>query len=147
MAHKFADKNRAKQLYVVEGKKVEEIAAIVNVSVKSIYRWKQQDEWDKSLKSSGNIGIAIEMDKAFKDRIAQAISNGTLTEPSVADALYKTSKLMEKLLPKKIMLANIFNMLEDTTNYIKTIGNDKFLSDWARHLPEIADFLRKKYND
>lgn len=147
MAYKKADINKAKQFYVIEGQKIEDIAKIMKIPLKTVYAWKKKGEWDKALRSTGNIGMAMEMQKAFEEEIQQAITEKRLTDPSTADALYKTSKLMEKLLPKKIMLANIFNLLEDVTNYVKTVGNDKFLNDWIKYLPEVSDFLRKKYND
>ncbi|HOD52923.1 MAG TPA: hypothetical protein PKJ08_00210 [Candidatus Cloacimonadota bacterium] len=147
MAYKITEINKAKQLYIVEGQRIEDIANLLKIPVKTVYAWKRKGEWDKALRSTGNIGMAMEMQKAFEQEVQKAIEEKRLTDPATADALYKTSKLMEKLLPKKIMLANIFNMLEDVTNYIKTIGNDKFLTEWVKYLPEISDFLRKKYND
>ena len=147
MAHTVADQNRAKELYCVEGKKVKEIAKILNIPTKTLYKWKLSDEWDNALKQAGNVGMALELQKQFMEEVKNAIDENRLAEPKTADALYKTSKLMEKLLPKKVMLANIYNMLEDITNYIKTLGNDKFMNYWTTFLPEISDFLRKKYND
>ena len=147
MARTVSDRNKAKELYCVEGKKIKEISTILAVPEKTLYKWKHEGEWDSSLKQSGTIGMAIELQKCLIKSIQDAIENQTLTDPATSDALYKSLKLMEKLLPKKVMLANIFNMIADITNYLKTFGNDSFLTEWMRLLPEISDFLRKKYND
>ena len=147
MAHTVATQNKAKELYCVEGKKIKEIASMLAVPEKTLHRWKYLGEWDNALRSAGSVGMAIELQKSLMDEVKIAIDEKRLTDPATADALYKTFRLMEKLMPKKVMLANIFNLLQDITNYLKNLGNDKFLTEWVRHLPEISDFLRKKYND
>ena len=148
MAYKKVIKNQAKELYVIENKTVEEIASILRIPWRTLMRWKKLYKWEDDCKTASNIGLAMEMQKAFFERIQKAIHEDKLTEPAVADSLYKTAKLMEKLLPKKIMLANIYNLLQDIVGYINAyVEDDVFANAFARYLPEISEYLRKKYNE
>ena len=133
---------------MVEGKSIDEINQLMRIPQKTLYNWKERYEWNETIRGTSNIALAMNMQKQFLESVQQAIKDKKLTDPSVADALYKTSKLMEKLLPQKIMLANIFNLMEDISIYIRTyVRNDRFKDDWTKYLPEIADHLRRKYND
>ena len=148
MAYRKVIRNKAKELYIIENKTIEQIANILRISWRTIIRWKKEDNWEIDSKKASNIGIVIEMQKALYQAITQAIRENNLTDPSVVDAIYKTSKMIEKMLPKKMMLANIFNMLEDIVTYINSyVDDDKFSSGFAKYLPEISEFLRKKYAD
>ena len=147
MAYKRAIKEQAKQLYVIEGKKIETIANILSVPVPTLYNWKVKNEWDRSIKTAGNIGISVELVKGFHEEISKAIKEGKLTDPKTADALCKLVSIVEKITPGKVMLSNIYNMLEDTTHCIqRKIGDDDFLMSWGKYLPEISEYLRNKYS-
>jgi len=147
MGYKKSIKEHAQGLYVIEGKSISDISNLLNIPEKTLYRWKHQYNWDSAV-GSGTINLVGEMQKAFYGKVQEAIQNGKLTDPSTADSLYKTSKLMEKLLPKKMMLANIFNMMDDIVAYSKSyIEDDVFIERLGKYLPEIADHLRKKYSE
>ncbi len=147
MAHKRMVKEQAKQLYVIEGKTIEEIASILSVSIKTIYTWKKKFEWDRAIKTAGNIGLSVELVKGLHESIAKAIADETLSDPKTADALVKLVSIVEKITPGKVMLSNIFNMLEDITICIQQkIGDDEFLLEWGKYLPEISEHLRIKYS-
>jgi len=148
MSYKQFIKDQAQGFYVNDGKSVEDISIMMKIPAKTLYRWKNEFEWDKALRSSGNVGMYNELYNQFALELKKAVEDKKLTDPATADALLKTSKLMEKLLPKKLMLSNIFNMLEDITNYAKNhIEDDSFLKFWAKHLVEISDHLRRKYSE
>ncbi len=148
MAYKNIIKDHAQRLYVIEAKTLPQISKVLGVPEATLYRWKIKYKWDAALQAGGTINLVSEMQKAFYNKVQEAITEGKLTDPGTADSLYKTSKLMEKLLPKKMMLANIFNMLEDIISYSKSyIDDDKFIDLLGKYLPEIADFLRNKYSE
>lgn len=146
MAHKRIVKEQAERLYIMEGKPINEIATILKVSQQTIYAWKKKHEWDKAIRASGTIGLTIEMTKSLFSEMNKAMKEGKLTDPKTADALAKISKIAEKLSPEKMMLSNIFNMLEDITHCIQNkIGDEDFLMLWGKYVREIADDLRRKY--
>ncbi len=147
MAYKRAIKEQAKQLYVIEGKKIDVIANILSVPSQTLYNWKTKYEWDRAIKTAGNIGLSIELVKGLQDEISKAIAQGKLSDPKTADALCKLVGIVEKVTPGKVMLSNIFNMLEDITHCIqRKLGDDVFLNLWGKYLPEIAEELRSKYS-
>jgi len=145
--HKQADKNKAKELYVIEGKKLEDIAETLHISPRTLYQWKTKEDWDRDLKTTGNIALKVDLQRSFEDAIRKAIDNETLTDAATVDSLYKMLRIMEKLAPQKVLLSNIFNMLQDVTDYFRNVGDDKLLSLWVKYLPEIGSFLRKKYSE
>jgi transposase-like protein len=146
MAHKRIVKEQAERLYIMEGKPINEIATILKVSQQTIYAWKKKHEWDKAIRASGTIGLTIEMTKSLFSEMNKAMKEGKLTDPKTADALAKISKIAEKLSPEKMMLSNIFNMLEDITHCIQNkIRDEDFLMLWGKYLREISDDLRRKY--
>jgi len=148
MAYTKITHQQAMKFYVLEGKSIAQISMLMKIPEKTLYKWKVKETWDNKIKSSGGIEIGIKFNEAFENAIRKAIADNKLGDPATADSLYKLLIMAQKFTPKKLMLANIFNMLEDITNYIKAkIGNDKFMEEWAKYLPEISDFLRKKYNE
>lgn len=147
MAYKRVVKEQAENLYIIEGKSVKEIATILNVGLQTIYNWKNKYEWDKTIRASGTIGLSMEMTKSLANEINKAIAGGKLSDPKTADALYKSLMIAEKIAPKKVMLSNIYNMLEDITHYIQfKLGDEQFLMLWAKYVLEISDELRNKYS-
>jgi transposase len=148
MAYKQKIIKQAEQMYIVEGKSCQQISDVLNINLKTIYIWRTKYGWDKVIRDSGNIGLAMELQKSFTESIQKAIKEGKLTDPATADALWKTSKLMEKLLPEKILLSNIYNFLEDVVNFAREqVDDDAFKNGLTRYLPEIAEHLKRKYCD
>lgn len=146
MAHKRVVKEQAERLYVMEGKSIAEISTVLRIGQQTIYGWKKKFEWDKAIRASGTIGLSIELTKALTKAITKAINDGTIADPKTADALLKIMLVAEKITPGKVMLSNIYNMIEDITHYIQTkSGDDDFLMLWAKHVREISDELRSKY--
>jgi hypothetical protein len=61
------------------------------------------------------------------------------------DRLSKLLKVIEKLNPERIQLANIFQLLRDVADFVANLGDDNFTKSFQKHLPDIADHLREKY--
>jgi hypothetical protein len=124
----------------------EEIRKKLNIkSLKTIYSWKANEHWDDVVKKFSPIQLVTDMQSGLYAEIQKAINDQKLTDPKVADALYKVSAVMEKLVPQKVMLANIMAMLEYQSNWIKKNCSPKFALEWAKNLPEMADQMRAFY--
>ena len=146
MAYKKDTKEMARRLYVVEGKAIVDIATIMGIPVFTIHKWKVKFEWDKEICSGGNVSLYLNMQKQFSDAVELAIAQNKLADPSTADALWKTAKLMDRLMPEKVLLSNISNFLEDTTRFfVANVSNPDFIEVYQEFLPKLADFLRSKY--
>lgn len=148
MAYKQSVIETARQFYVLEGKTVDQISQGLNIPLKTVYNWVRKYEWDKDIKNAGNVGLYLEMQRQFQAKIQEAIDAGRFADPSTADALWKTAKIMERMAPQKMMLSNIFNFLEDLTTYFTAKVDDAdFMEKYKSVLPELADWLRKKYTN
>lgn len=146
MAYKKDVIELARRFYVVEGKTIEEISRVMNLPNRTVWNWKQKGLWDKELSDSGFVSMFLEMQKQFTEAIKDAIKDKKLADPATADALWKTAKLMDRLLPEKMLLANLFSFLEDMTNYfMNNETSPEFLDKFRQHLKPLSDCLRAKY--
>jgi hypothetical protein len=94
------------------------------------------------------VSLWLNMQKQFAAAVAKAIDEGNLADPSTADALWKTAKLMDRLMPEKVLLSNIFRFLEDLTNFfVAQVEDAHFMEVFQKCLPKLADFLRNKYTN
>jgi transposase-like protein len=148
MAYKQSVIETARQFYVLEGKTVEQISTALGIPLKTCYNWVRRFEWDKDIRSGSNVGLYLEMQRQFQAAIQLAIEQDRFADASTADALWKTAKIMEKMAPQKMMLSNIFNFLEDLTTYfVAKIDDAEFMERYQAVLPELGDWLRKKYTN
>jgi transposase-like protein len=146
MAYKKATIELARRYYVVEGKTISQISQVIGVPETTIYKWQRREQWDKDVADAGNVSLWLNMQKQFAQAVKTAIDENKLTDPSTADSLWKTAKLMDRLMPEKVMLSNIFNFLEDITRFFATVAGDtEFLERFQDLLPDLADHLRQKY--
>jgi len=145
MAYKKVIKEHAKEL-ALQGRTIPEISNMMNVPESTLARWKQQDRWEEEEKSASPLGLVYKLQIAFNNTLEKAISEDKLGDPAIADTLTKLAALMEKVIPKRMMLANILNMLTDVVLYLQNhVEDDDFKDKFAAYIPEIAEFLKNKY--
>lgn len=148
MAYKKDTKELARRMYVVEGKSVADIAAAMGIPVFTLHKWKVKFDWDKDISNGGNVSLYMNMQSQFTVAIQKAIDEGKLADPSTADSLWKTAKLMDRLMPEKVLLSNIFSFLEDLTSFfVANVASPEFMEIYQGFLPKLADFLRVKYSN
>lgn len=146
MAHSAAIKERAKELYLIDGKKIKEIAEILNIKERTIANWKERDTWDQTLSTGGTVGTFLRFYKEFTDNIQKAINDKTLGDSKTSDSLLKQSKLLETLMPTQMILSNMFEFMKDVTVYFaEHIKDQNFIQTWQDHIVPLGDYLRKKY--
>jgi hypothetical protein len=131
----------ARGLYVVEGKTVQQVSELLKIP-------QHKFEWDKDIRSGGGFNLFLEMQKQFVAKIEQAVELEKLTDPAMVDSLWKLAKLMERMMPAKIRLSNIFMFLEDMVTYFVNCGeSQEFMERLHKQVPLLADWLRKKYTN
>lgn len=136
----------ARQYYVLEGKAVAAISEALKIPLKTVYNWVRKYGWDNDIRNSGGFNLFLEMQKSFIDKIRESIELGALTDPATVDSLWKLAKLMERMMPKRMQLSNLFGFMEDMVGYFVNSGEDEdFMVVLHRHVPLFADYLRKKY--
>ena len=136
----------ALQLYTLEGKTIKEIYEKFKVPERTIYHWRNKYDWDNYIKAGGQIGIAINLQKQFIEELQIAIENKKLTEPKTADSLLKTSKILEQLMPRATSLSNIFNLFDSLVDFITGyLDDEEFIKMFQKYLPEMSDYVRKKF--
>jgi len=136
---------QAKIMYLDEQMKLVTIAKKLGKSLKQITLWKKENKWEEEMKLFGNIALSRAVHKMYLETVKNAVSDKTLTDPATTDKLSKLLKLVENLNPKRIMLGNIFQLLQDLTIAVIKIGDDQFSSNFQKYLPDMADLLREKY--
>jgi len=138
-------KQQAKTMYLEERCKINDIAVKLRKPENHIKRWKEDGKWDKEIFIIGNIGLSRELNTEFVKAVRQALKEQKLTDPGTVDRLSKLLKVIEKLNPERIQLANIFQLLRDVADFVSNLGDDSFTKSFQKHLPDIADHLREKY--
>jgi hypothetical protein len=148
MAYKQSVIEMARGLYVLEGKTTQQISEMLAIPHKTVWNWVRKFEWDKDIQNGGTVSLWLEMQKQFQAQIKLALEQDRFADPATADALLKTSKLMEKMMPQKMLLSNIFKFLEDMTNFfVAQVANPEFMEIYQEKLPALADWLRAKYTN
>lgn len=148
MAYKKSVIETARTFYVLEGKTLNQIAEMMGIPHKTVWNWAKKFGWDEDIRSGGNVSLFLEMQKQFQSAIKHAIDQDKFADPSTADALWKTAKIMEKMMPERMMLSNIFKFLEDLTNfYVANVESPEFMEIYQAQLPKLADWLRNKYTN
>ncbi|HNX38755.1 MAG TPA: hypothetical protein PL124_09065 [Candidatus Cloacimonadota bacterium] len=140
-------KETARKLYTIEGKLMTEISNMLNISQETLYRWMRKGEWQKDIQSGGQVSLWLNMQSEFMDAVRVAVQEKKLTDPSTADSLWKTAKLMDRLMPEKVLLSNIYRFMEDMTKFIASVVDDQgFLETFQTILPQLGEHLREKYS-
>lgn len=138
----------ARQFYIIEGRSIAEISEILGLPVRTLHNWRVNKKWDREIQDGGNVSLYLNMQKQFVVAVKKAIDEGKLADPSTADSLWKTAKLMDRLMPAKVLLSNIFSFLEDLTKFfVAHVDNPEFLEIYQAQLPQLADWLRAKYTN
>lgn len=135
----------AKTMYIEEQISTKDIARSMHRSHKKIEFWRINSKWDQDKYIIGDIALSREAMKKFKQEVQKSLKENTFADPGTADKLVKLLKIIEKLSPQRVRLANIFEMLKDLADWTCTLGDPEFSKLFQNHLPEIADYLRKKY--
>ncbi len=144
MAHSKPTKLEAKRLYL-EGNNINDISAGMGIPRSTIEKWKRNEDWDSEFTQYSAHQLAEDMQKEFYLGVKKAIKEGKLTDPGTADALLKSSQLMAKVIPEKVLLSNLMKMLKDQTEYFQRFADDDFVLEWGKHLQGLSEFLRKRY--
>lgn len=137
----------ARKLYAIEGNTINEISEKMKIPIETLYRWQRKGEWTKDVQGGGQISLWLNMQTAFMSAVRKAVDEDRLTDPATADSLWKTAKLMDRLMPEKVLLSNIYSFLEDMTRFIAaTVEDAQFLETFQSLLPQLGEHLRDKYS-
>lgn len=146
MAYKKSVVEAAKHMYMVEGKTARYIAEKLGVAEKTVYTWIKRHGWNRDIASPTGFNLLLDMQKEFASKIKEVTEDGTLTDPAVADSLWKVAKLMERMAPQRVQLSNLFQFMDDMVSYFSISGeSEEFLKRIQAHIPKLGDYLRKKY--
>jgi hypothetical protein len=133
-------KDIALDLYI-QRKSLAQIHEITGIPLRSLYNLKHKYDWDSYLRI-GNIELAKKAEEEFFKEINKAIEQDRLGDPGTVDKLTKLGKVLERLLPKRQLLNNIYSILEAQTDYINRLGNPELAQLWQKHLAPLAEHLR-----
>jgi len=138
----------ARGYYVIEGKSLEQISKLLDIPLKTCYNWRNKYKWDDDIRNGGGLSLYLEMQQQLVEGIKEALAGKKLTDPATTDSLWKLEKLIEKRMPQRVMLSNIFKFVEDMVNYfVGSQESQEFMEKLHEHVPKFADYLRKKYTN
>lgn len=139
-------KEQAKELFC-RGHTVEEIANIVNTPESTIYRWKNNEDWDKA-KRLYNLSldeIQNILSGAIRESILDIEKNPLkLQDSKIADSLVKVLSTIKKFDKDVDYLGAITDVMSEATETIKT-KFPSFLQNWQEVVPVIFSELEKKH--
>jgi len=136
---------KAKTMYLEERQKLTEISRVLNRTVNEISTWKKKGKWDAEIFIIGNIGLSRKLNEEFVKEVRTALKENRIAEAATADKLTKLLKIIERLNPERIKLANVYQLLQDLTEFVCNLGDNDFSELFKKYLPEMSDYLREKY--
>jgi|GEM_PF-1458061 len=134
-----------KQMYMIDGIAIKDISETMDVPTRTLYRWRKEDGWE-FVSKTGNIELSLNLEQELIREINNAIKNGTLGNPQVADAIAKIQKVAQSLRPQRQILGNLLTFLEELVAYASTANDPEFLEGVQKHLQNIANHIKTKYN-
>lgn len=144
MAHKKETREFCKQLYLIDGKSIDEISRVTQIPYRTILNWRKKESWDSQLRT-GNIELSLHFEKELITVINKAIEDNTLSDPKIADTISKLQKVANSLRPQRQILGNLLLFIEELANYASNANDAAFLRGVQKHLPSIADHIKDKY--
>lgn len=133
-------KDLALDLYI-QRKSIADIQKLTGIPLRSIYKLRVKYDWDSYLRI-GNIELGKKAEEEFFNQINKAIEQDQLGNPVTVDKLTKLGKVLERLLPKRQLLNNIYSILEAQTDYVNRLGSPELAQLWQKHLAPMAEHLR-----
>lgn len=136
---------RSKRLYVEEGKSIKEISTMEGINEKTLYRWREEEEWDNDRETMQFTGVA-----AYKHMMAMAVKKleemaktGTIN-PKDADAFMKIVKGARSMAKDIDKRGNILLGLGEFIQFVRENHPD-FLGELQPRLSEFGTWVKRKY--
>jgi transposase-like protein len=144
MAH-TTERFEAKRLYCEDGKTIKEVALVTGVNEKTLYRWKEDDEWDKDRQAMQLSGVS-----AYKSMISIAVrkleemaTSGEINA-SDADALQKVVKSARSLSKDIDKRGNILLGIGEFVLFLRDLHPDQ-LEGMQALISEFGGWVKRKY--
>lgn len=153
MARKF-EKMQARRLFIEEMKEIPEIARMLNVPEKSVYRWKSEDkeagvDWqkDREAVSMTSFSAAKSMLRAVVTRLdsmVKEIAETNKINPGEVYALRQLLKSAKEIQKDVDALGNIMLMVEELTGFMGE-RDPEMLQRLHPYLVEFGNEMSRKY--
>ncbi len=146
------ERERAKQLFVEDGiSNIEDIAKRLNVPVKTVYRWRDDDNWVEEKKALGETSISI-----IKNMLSTAVQSMQKITEEVktkgiealdSQKLFAVTNMIKeskKLLKDQDKLGDLLLMAREYTEFMQSRDQELL----KRNLPLLREFgeeMKKKY--
>lgn len=125
----------------IEGYSMEEISRRTNIPIKTLYNWKNKNDWASYLRV-GNIEIARAAEQELYKLVKKMIENESIGDPAQVDKLVKLTKALERISPNRQILNSLFRILEGVTDYVNRAGDEELTKVWQKHLRPIGQHLK-----
>jgi uncharacterized protein YjcR len=139
------ERHEAKRLYVEEGKSIKEVSATLSVNEKTLYRWKEDDGWDKDKETLALTGVS-----AYKNMLLLAVKQlqKMATDETIdarqADALNKIVKSAKSLAKDIDKRGNIMLGISEFVEFLRE-SHPETLAGLQPFLVEFGTWVKRKY--
>lgn len=140
MAFSQTLKDAALQMYI-ERKSLADISADLNIPLKTLYNWKNKNDWQSFLRM-GNIEIARNVEQEVFKMVKNMIDNESIGNPAEVDKLSKLTKSLERISPTRQIFNSLFSILEGITDYVNRAQDPALTKVWQKHLQPIGAHLK-----
>jgi len=133
---------RAESLFIRDGKEIEEIAKILNVSKSTLYRLAKERDWRRRRLEYESSTMAIS-EKLMK-LLSEDVKNLDKLDSSSVDKIVKVVKSIKTLDRDVDMLGATVRVVDELVNFLRERFPGKF-DDILKVLPEFMNYMREKY--
>lgn len=143
------ERTDAQLLYTQEMKDIKEISGILNVPEKTLYRWREEDEWDKNREAFRRTpqAKAQEVIVSVADKLSKLADQMQADGKLDSQGLFALNKLLEqadRMNRSQHMYPYILQMTKELTDFLEE-DHPELLEQLLPALKKFGERMAKKY--
>jgi len=135
---------QAEQMFIRQGKGINEIAGILGIAASTVSRWAKKRDWEERRVEVQNSTLYIS-EKLLKLLATDVMGLNTLDNSSI-DRITKAVKSIKSLNTQVDILGNTITVMEQLGNFL-SVKHAKLFGAFQEVLPEFLVYMREKYKE
>ena len=138
---KTLKKQTSEQMYVEMDISVQEIAKVIGVSDKTIYKWIKKEKWNEKKTETQNLErqISINLRRALNQGLRSFANDPNNKDLQSLVSLLKQYKEQNK--PTMAFKDNIIKFIDRTTDFFLEKNLEEFANTFKGYVVELAEYL------